>query len=72
MEETTAQNTSRRMYLAGLTARMTDYADGNPRFDLAPLQSESPLVRAFAEGFDDAEDDSDEPRPDDPACLAVD
>lgn len=69
MEETTGRTDTRRMYLAGLTSGMSAYVRGDMHLIESSHESTSPLVLAFDDGFADADDDSDEPRPDDPACL---
>ena len=58
------------LYKAGLMARMREYSKGTahhfdaPSFDVNGYET-------FAEGYADADDDSDEPRGDDAACLAT-
>lgn len=58
------------LYKAGLMARMREYSKGTahhfdaPSFDVNGYEN-------FAEGYADADDDSDEPRGDDAACLAA-
>lgn len=65
----TTQATERAMYAAGLTAAMLALHRGER--DERPSAGPSPLVRAYADGYVDADDDSDEPRGDDAACLAA-
>ncbi len=65
---TSSRLTRRDMYLSGLTARVRDLARGVAA-PLRSLESDDPLDIAFAEGQADADDDSDEPRPDDPEVL---
>jgi hypothetical protein len=57
------------MYLAGLTSGMSAYMRGDMHLIESSHESTSPLVMAFDQGFEDADDDSDDPRPDDPAAL---
>lgn len=59
--EITTQATERAMYAAGLTAAMLALHRGER--DERPSAGPSPLVRAHADGYEDADDDSDEPRP---------
>lgn len=58
-------------YKTGLRARMREYALGRARrfTGLTTVDDADPAALAFAEGYRDADDDSDDPRPDDPACL---
>lgn len=63
--EITTQATERAMYAAGLAAALSSMARGEP--DEVPSAGPSPLVRAYADGYADAGDDSDEPRPSGPA-----
>ena len=58
-------------YRSGLRARMREYATGRakPWTGLTTVSDADPAAQAFAEGYADADDDSDEPRPDDPAAL---
>lgn len=58
------------LYKAGLMARMREYAMGNAHVLKAPTFDVNGL-ECFAEGYADADDDSDEPRGDDAACLAA-
>lgn len=59
------------LYHAGLAARMREYARGVAH-EWTPMPVASGADRgtaAFAEGYADADDDSDEPRPDDEDTL---
>lgn len=58
-------------YRSGLRARMREYAAGRakPLTGLTTVSDADPAAQAFADGYADAADDSDEPRPDDPAAL---
>lgn len=60
-------------YRSGLTARMREWAHGRARrrLGLSTVDDSDPAARAFSEGYSDADDDSDEPRGDDAACLAA-
>lgn len=58
------------LYKAGLTARMREYSKGTVHFFDAPSFDVNGY-ETFAEGYTDADDDSDEPRGDDAACLAA-
>jgi hypothetical protein len=60
-------------YRSGLRARMREWAHGRarPQTDLKTVDDADPAARAFSEGFADADDDSDDPRGDDAACLAA-
>lgn len=60
-------------YRSGLTARMREWAHGRARrrLGLSTVDDSDPAARAFSEGYGDADDDSDEPRGDDAACLAA-
>lgn len=58
-------------YRSGLRARMREHARGTAR-RLAPLTTvddSDPAAQSFTEGYREADDDSDEPRPDDAAAL---
>jgi hypothetical protein len=59
---------AKAVYRAGLTARMREYARGKAHLFIAPT-FDDPTAGAFAEGYADADDDSDEPRPDDENAL---
>jgi hypothetical protein len=65
MQSETKRTTEREMHLAGLAARLKEYAAGTVHLSEPPSVGPSPLVRAYADGYRDADDDSDEPRPDD-------
>jgi hypothetical protein len=60
-------------YRSGLRARMREWAHGRarPRTGLKTVDDSDPAALAFTEGYADADDDSDEPRGDDAACLAA-
>lgn len=60
-------------YRSGLRARMREWAHGRARqlTGLSTMDDSDPAARAFSEGYGDADDDSDEPRGDDAACLAA-
>lgn len=70
MQEITRTADEASMYRAGLTAGMAAYARGDTDHE-APMVSPSPLVQAYGIGYRDADDDSDEPRPDDEDALRV-
>ena len=63
--EITRPTSIRHMYTAGLLSGMQAYARGDMHLIEPSSVSASPLVMAFDDGFSDADDDSDEPRPDD-------
>lgn len=63
----TSEATPRRMYAAGLHARMWEYARGSAHTAEETEAGPSLLVQAYAEGRADGDDDSDEPRPSGPA-----
>lgn len=60
-------------YRSGLTARMREWAHGRARqlTGLNTVDDSDPAARAFGDGYADADDDSDDPRGDDAACLAA-
>lgn len=60
-------------YRSGLTARMREWAHGRARTQtgLKTIEESDPAALAFADGYSDADDDSDDPRGDDAACLAA-
>jgi hypothetical protein len=58
------------LYKAGLMARMREYAKGTVHYFDAPSFDVNGY-ETFAEGYADADDDSDEPRGDDAAHLAA-
>lgn len=68
-QEITKPTGIRHMYAAGLLSGMQAYARGDMHLIEPSHISASPLVLAFDAGFADADDDSDDPRPDDPAAL---
>lgn len=66
----TAQSTPEEMYRRGLMERMCDYEAGSVHLVPLPKRRDNdPLRDALIEGYLDADDDSDDPRPDDPAAL---
>ena len=57
-------------YRSGLRARMREHANGNVRRLLPPVAVDAdPAAQAFADGYRDGDDDSDEPRPGDDSAL---
>lgn len=70
MTHDTIRLTPDNMYRGGLACRMYDYAIGAAHIIPPPEPIDGdPLRAALREGYADADDDSDEPRPDDPAAL---
>ncbi len=68
-QEITKPTSIRHMYAAGLLSGMKAYARGDMHLIESSSVSASLLVLAFDAGFSDADDDSDDPRPDDAASL---
>lgn len=60
-------------YRSGLRARMREYARGTAHvwLPLTAAPGADAASQAFCDGYADADDDSDEPRGDDAACLAA-
>lgn len=70
--ETTARPYNvKSQYRSGLRARMREHARGTARrlLPLATVDDSDPAAQSFVEGYREADDDSDEPRPDDAAAL---